>query len=109
MSKPLPTDARGSVLSIGDLVCYTTNSEGSRLAFGRVEKFYEKERPPRTGYNGQLIPGTVTYKLRMARTDAYGNAKFNTEFDRVLRQYVTTGTQSKSGIIEWETDKFLKL
>lgn len=104
---PIPTDARGNDIQVGQLVLYTTNREGGAFEYGTVidiktaHDFYDY-----TARGGDKWDA-YTHRIRMARTDIDGNPKMEYEWLNGKRE--DTDVQQKSGLVNHSPNKFLIL
>ena len=117
-----PVDVKGVPLQEGQLVCYTTNSRGSGLQFGTVRKIYEKTETRRqydyrTRSYTNPVPVT-SYRVSFNVTDVDGKPRMQTEYDSTIPnpesyngfgKHVETDNQVVSGIIDYQSNKFLIL
>lgn len=125
MGVKTPVDVRGIPLTEGQLVCYTTNARESGLQFGTIRQIRTKHTVrQRMNYETNQPEDMDFYEHRIVFniTDVDGTPKFETRFDpdvpnpesrrwggNGFGEYVLTDIQSKSGLVQYSSGKFLIL
>lgn len=112
MGRPVPKDANGIQIQIGDLVCYTTNSRDSGLGFGRVATI--KETPTTISVINHItqqwdrVP-SLSFRISVQLTDPRGNPRIAKRYDTATGRYEDYEVTSRSGQIIHAPHKFLIL
>lgn len=110
MKNPVPLDAMGNQINIGDLVCYTTNARESGLNFGIVSTIKASQSSKiewdEITQSWESVP-YMTFRIMLNITDAFGREKFHTTWEDGRK--ISTGIPKKSGQVHHSAHKFLRL